>query len=517
MVYERRTAGVRRMCAVAPPGAGKTTVMAQLAVEEVERGGKVVVYCHRTMLLEQMSRVFTEKKIDHGVFAPGYKREQGASIEIGMIDTAYSRNVKRGSEDLFDATLVLVDEWHNQKGKKAESVLVGASGAANFLGHSQRGATIVGFTATPVGLAHLCDELVSFGNYSELRQVKAHLPVTVASPSEISCAGLSRNADCEYSSRDLEPRAEKIIGDAYENWKKLNPDALPAILFGPSVPGAFWFAHQFMQRGVRVAAVGNGLALMPELQPSGNWQLVQHPLDKDAREEILRLSKSGEIAVLCNRFILREAIDMPWLYHGIFATVFGSITSYLQSVGRIQRFWPDYQTKILQDHGGSYWRHLSPNLDRHWSITDTNQSVSKNIVDGYKSGGIKEPLQCPRCDKWRTGGDSCPHCGHIHSRSVRKVYNEDGVLVVQEGGVYEKPVEVKGDVHAKLWQKCLYGCGIASRPFSQAVRLFHDRCAATGLEKISPWTLKLPPPEFDSKEYHLPVWRKYPWMRKASS
>ena len=516
LVYERRAAGVRRMCGVAPPGAGKTTCMAQLAVEEVERGGKVSIYLHRTMLLEQMSAVFTEKVIDHGIFASGYKRTGEHPIEMAMIDTAFSRCAKRGREDLHDATLVLVDEFHQQRGTKARAVFDGGHGeGAIFAGHTARGATLVGFTGTPVGLKDACDELIEFGTYSELRSVKAHLPVRVYSPSEIDCSGLGRNADFEYSTKALEPRAAKIIGDCFENWRKLNPFAEPAILFGPSVGGAFWFAQEFMRRGVLTAAVGDGVAMLPELQASGNWQLVQHPLNKETREEVLRLSRSGEIKVLCNRFILREAIDMPWLRHGIFATVFGSIASYLQSVGRIQRYWEDYSDKILQDHGGGYWRHGSPNQDREWILGETSKDIADNRMERYKKGEEPEPIQCPKCHGWRTSGDVCPHCKHQHKRSVRRIMQESGDLVLQEGPVFKtKGPKSKAVTHQKLWNSCLWSSVYSGMPFSSLIPIFYRKCSEAGIPSISPYLLQNPPPGKDTSKYHLAPSRTYAWLRR---
>ena len=512
LVYERRQAGVKRICGVAPPGAGKTTCMAQLAREEVERGGKVAIYLHRTMLLEQMSEVFTNQGLDHGIFAQGYKRTGEHPIEMAMMDTAYSRSVKRGTADLHDATLVLVDEFHQQRGNKARAVLDGAIGDTRFDGHTKRGACVIGFTGTPVGLADACDELVSFGSYSELREVKAHLPVRVYTPSEIDCTGLARNADFEFGSKALEPRVAKIIGDCYANWRELNPFAEPAILFGPSVSGAFWFAEEFMRRGVKTAAVGDGVAMIPELQASGNWQLVQHPLDKDTRAEVLRLSRTGEIAVLCNRFILREAIDMPWLRHGIFATVFGSVASYLQSVGRIQRYWADYPDKILQDHGGCYWRHGSPNQDRDWKLGDTSKDISEARMNRFKNGQEPEPIQCPNCKGWRTSGEVCPHCKHQHKRSVRRVMQENGKLKLVEGPLFKKQGK-KATSHQKIWNGLLWMSAHTNQPFSSLVQMFHSRCKKEGVPSVNPRLLKNPPPDAASPAYHLPARRTYGWLR----
>ncbi len=70
-IREARLRGVGAVIAAAPCGAGKSRVMQQLACEEVENGGSVRIYLHRTMLKEQLSATFTAAGIDHGIMAAG--------------------------------------------------------------------------------------------------------------------------------------------------------------------------------------------------------------------------------------------------------------------------------------------------------------------------------------------------------------------------------------------------------------------------------------------------------------
>ena len=58
--------------------------------------------------------------------------------------------------------------------------------------------------------------------------------------------------------------------------------------------------------------------------------------------------------VLCNRFVC-AGIDAPWLAHGIFATIFTSLQSYLQSGGRLLRSFPGIDAVTIR-HGGNWWR-----------------------------------------------------------------------------------------------------------------------------------------------------------------
>src|SRR5207302_733945 len=120
----------------------------------------------------------------------------------------------------------------------------------------------------------------------------------------------------------------RLIGRVWEWFEKINPEHKPTILFAPSVQGSLWFAEQFIKKGVPAAHIdGEEVFVDGQVYRTG----------KSVREDVLGRSRDGRIGVLCNRFVLREGIDAPWLCHGIFATVFGSLQSYLQSGGRLLR------------------------------------------------------------------------------------------------------------------------------------------------------------------------------------
>jgi superfamily II DNA or RNA helicase len=49
-IRDARARGIKSVIAAAPCGAGKSRVMQQLACEEIDNGGSVRIYLHRTML-----------------------------------------------------------------------------------------------------------------------------------------------------------------------------------------------------------------------------------------------------------------------------------------------------------------------------------------------------------------------------------------------------------------------------------------------------------------------------------
>lgn len=508
---------------VAPPGAGKSRVMIEMAEREVARGGRPVIKVHRKMLLEQMITVFQDAGHEVGVLAPDYFTNESAPILLASSQTIFARSVKRSRIELPEATLVINDEAHQQASKMERSIIFGSiKGHMVQEGYLNRGVDVVGFTATPLMNSRIYETMVDFAKYSLLRDRGMHQLVGVYGPDEIDTRGLSQSASGDFSEKKLEPRVEKIFGSVYNEWKKLNPEALPAILFAPSVASSMWFAYEFMKLGVPVAHIDGERCLLP----NGAGNLEIYPSTAEVREEVLRRSREGEVKIVMNRFILREAIDMPWLYHGIFATVMGSPTTALQSVGRLQRFWPDYTMKILQDHGGFYWRHGSPNSDRIWRLGGTNKSHIKERVEQLIAGEMREGVRCPKCGFWRYSGAVCLNldCRHAHTLSVRKIRMLDGTLKRMGGSVYRASPEVinqseQDHIRAgKIWVANLYRCARTNKTIGQAVKIASDEAAKHGI-RIDFNRVKFKPPRSDDVRWHLRIAKVFPWTvakRKTS-
>ena len=115
-----------------------------------------------------------------------------------------------------------------------------------------------------------------------------------------------------------------------------------------------------------------------------------------------REAETGGVKITWNRFVMREGIDWPFLYHGILALTFGSLTACLQAGGRLLRQYfidglPQLDHVILQDHGGNYWRHDSLNCDREWSLEKTERQMREERYEAYRTKAAREPWVCQHC------------------------------------------------------------------------------------------------------------------------
>jgi superfamily II DNA or RNA helicase len=448
--------GERRICMTSPTGGGKSYMMRERIVRARKR---IAVYTNRRMLREQLCAGMEQHGIEHGVRASGVDPALLQDVQVCSIQTEERRVYRSGVWNLHDAEEVHIDECHGQCGGVATKIIND---------HLEGGAAIVGWTATPLDIWKVYQRLIVAGTNSELRKCGAHVPCQTYGPDEPDMRRFRTNTKTgEYTEGDVTKAimTPTIFGRVFEWWKKLNPDARPAILFAPGVPESLWFAEQFCQRGVPAAHIdGDDIWINGKTMPSS----------QEARDELAEASKSGEVKVVCNRFVMREGIDWQWLYHCIMATVFGSVTSYLQSGGRLLRSYPSLDHVMLQDHGGNWWRHGSLNADREWLIGDTAPKVMDRRAEMFRQKQEKEPIVCPQCGKVRNGGQECRACGHISERQRRRVVQIDGTLRIAEGDIY-KPRKTKEmpDTHKK-WEACFWRAKKSKRrmTFNQAVGLF---------------------------------------------
>jgi superfamily II DNA or RNA helicase len=245
----------------------------------------------------------------------------------------------------------------------------------------------------------------------------------------------------------------------------LNPGRRPTILFAPGVRESHWLAEQFYAIGISAAHMAAG-----ELWINGKWLEDT----SENRERVLAASKSGEVVVLCNRFILREGIDCPWLSHGILATIFGSVQSYLQSCGRLLRACPGKDRCTIQDHGGNWWRHGSPNEDREWKLGYGAGAVYGLRADAIREKLKQEPWCCPKC-LWIMTDKRCTACGwELGHRRSRPVVTVDGTMTELTGEIFRPHRIHQAPNGRKLWERMYWRSRTekGSRSFRPAFALY---------------------------------------------
>lgn len=307
---------------------GKTVIQIALIRWCAQTGRRVILYTNRIMLTEQTMRVLDAHNVEYGVIAATQKDRMALlrDVQLASIQTVNARVNRTKRNELWKADVVICDESHQISSGASEKIL---------RAHEEHGGVLVGFTATPLGLSHLYPHLIIAARNSDCRKFGALVPAKVYAPAEMNTASLKLQDNGEFSYEDIKREVfnvktrNAIFGHVHDHWRRLNPDAKPALGFAPGVAEAKWFVDQFAERGVRCASIdGEDCYIDGE----------EHKTSQSLRQEIVEEARQGRVAIIWNRFVLREGIDFPWLHHLILATPIGSLTSYVQVVGRVLRF-----------------------------------------------------------------------------------------------------------------------------------------------------------------------------------
>lgn len=451
---KRIAAGFRRIIVTSPTGGGKSLV-AMLLCSMFRR---VVLYSNRKILTEQVMRGMDSHGIEYGIQAAGYERTGFENVQVAQIQTV-SKRFETGKMDLHDADLVIIDEAHAETGKRAE-LLINE--------HVKRGAVVVGLTATPIGLDGLYDDLIVAGTTSELRAIGALVPAHTYAPDEPDLRAFK--AQKIKGLLQLHDRVKEIMlpvmfGRVKQHALIFNPELKPAILFAMSVETSQWFAERLWSCNIPSAHIDADRIWI-------NGETLE--ASRENRQVLREASESGRVKIVSNRFVLREGIDWPFLYHGIFTCTFGSVAPYLQAGGRLLRAHPSLDHVIAQDHGGNYWRHDSLNADRKWSLDLTDNKITGERVELFKTKKLAEPVVCPNCKRARPGGSvTCPNCGHVIKTRSRIVIQIDGTLKEMKGDIFrERRYAADSDKLRQAWVACVMRSRAKNKTLAQARGLF---------------------------------------------
>lgn len=367
----------RRACLVAPTGAGKTTIAAELIRSGVERGNRIVFIAHRTELIEQAAARLDQFGVDLGVIKAGTRRAKPrAMVQVASVQTLINRQ-------LPPAKILIFDECHRILGQSYLKVLA-----------AYPEALVVGLTATPIrldgkGLGDVFDELVVAAKISDLVARGVLVKPRVYVPSKPDLSGVKRTAG-DFNQADLAMAMDRphLVGDLVEHWQRLTPGR-KTVVFASGVEHSRHIVAAFQAAGVRAAHL------------DGNTPA-------DDRAEILADLTSGKLTLVSNVAVLTEGWDCPTVEVVVLARPTESLALYLQMVGRGIRSAEGKTEAFILDHAGCTLTHGLATDDRDWALH----------FDGKKQKpGAPSLKNCPSCYAvCPTGCAICPECQYAWER-----------------------------------------------------------------------------------------------------
>lgn len=379
--------GNRRPILLAPTGAGKTTIAAEVIRRGSDAGRRALVLAPRRELVDQLAeRIRSHAGVFAGTIMAGRAYSLAQRVQVASFDTLHARAIQRRRISMPEANLVIVDEAHLSVAPARRAVL-----------NHYRDSIIVGMTATPVcdngkGLGEVYDAIVPVASIAELTADGYLSPVRYFAPSEPDLAGLKIGRGGDYEEGALGDRMDdpRLVGDIVENWQRIAPGQSTAV-FCVTRAHSRHVCEQFLAAGIRA-------------------EHLDGETPSDERAQILARVASGQTTVLCNVFVATYGLDIPRLSCAVLARPTRNLGLYLQIAGRVLRTFPGKECATVIDHSGTVMRHGPVDADFPWSLDPFEKITERRERQQAERKEPKE-ITCRNCKTVFHGRRDCPNCG----------------------------------------------------------------------------------------------------------
>lgn len=360
--------GCRRPLVVAPCGAGKSYIFAEL----IRRTrGEALVLTHRQELKQQHEELFDNLGI--------------TNARVAMILTEANR-----LGEYPTPALIVTDEAHLSRSNSWMKVI------------DYYDTYTVGFTATPIRLdgkplGDIFDTLIQGVDTRWLIDHHRLAPYEYYAPTLVDTTGL-RTIAGDYVVSDLEQLMNEraIYGDVIDSYFRLAPGER-SICYCVSVKHAAATAQAFNDAGVRAEYLSSGTPARE-------------------RRRIMEGFRAGDIQVLCNVGIISEGVSIDEVSCCMLLRPTESVALGIQQMMRCMRYMPGKTARIL-DFVGQYVRTGLPDDDREWSLDKPLRK--RGLTD--KNGNFYIRC-CPECYMTFATAPKCPFCGAeypLHPREIK--------------------------------------------------------------------------------------------------
>ena len=423
-------AGHHRLLVVAPTGAGKTVIAANLTSAAVEDGKRVLFLAHRRELITQASGKLYAAGVDHGILLPGFPPRLGEPVQVASIATLHARAIRTSTMDLPEADLVIVDEAHHARARTYRRLL-----------DAYPKAVIVGITATPCrgdgrGLGDIFETLIECPPVGELIDAKFLVGTKVYAPSRPDLAGV-RVERGDYVERDLAPRMDRaeLVGDIVTHWLRLG-ERRRTVVFASSVGHSVHLRDEFRRASVLAEHIDGGTPA-------------------DERDAILAALARGSIEVVCNYGVLTEGWDSPEVSCVVLARPTKHHGLFRQMVGRVLRPASGKTDALVLDHAGAVFEHGFIEEPVQWTLSPGKRSESPMQIARAKSR-MPALTTCPECSAVRLEGHPCPVCKWRPQPKPEAVDVADGELGLVDRNRVVKLPQHGVDDRQRFYRQLLY-------------------------------------------------------------
>ncbi len=375
---------------VAPTGGGKTIIFCEFIRRVVKQGLTYMVMANRQELIYQpqgklltLAKELEEPLLRPNVLMGGTPQYKNRGGWIASVQTLQRR-------ELPHADIIIIDEAHLSASAKWEEMIKE---------YKERGAFVIGFTATPQRLDGkplkiLYDEIYQCGSVKNLTAEGFLVPVRYKYKA-VNTSGLKMKGK-DFDEADMYANIYKrgaihdgIVDDYFEY-----AEGLKTLVFCCNIEHAQTLAQEF-------AAMG----------------LVARSLtSKDSsvyRKELLQQFADSKIDILTNCGVLTTGYDCPSVQCVLLARATQSLVLYLQMIGRGTRPSANKDHLLVLDYGNNVASFGRIDIDRQWSL----EGIKKKMVNASKlCPAIVDDIPCMQvCEMDAT---VCDVCGHVFDNTI---------------------------------------------------------------------------------------------------
>jgi len=447
----------KRFILKAPTGAGKT-ILASEIVERIYKEKKILVLCHRLVLLEQLERALSKR---HKVRKLSLSDSGPAFNDYDILLSTNMRAKDVLEEAIRLADLIIVDEAHrvSPNGSGYKKIL------DDFENYGKPDAQFMGLTASPerrtgdqrdqLNLAF--DAIIDCADIETLIEEGILVP-PIYRPHFVHDLDL-KSIDISSGDFPVSKLAPAIVKSSMidyalfiyeEERKNVSPKPISA-WFCPDVTVAEATLEKIQQAGIQVAIV------------TANTPITE-------RMRLLKQHEDGEIEAMVSVGVLAEGWDNPHCNIIVHLRPTLSKVVWGQTVGRGLRSAPGKEKCVVIDVS-SNWSTFGPVEKLQWSLWNHRRSYVqfKNRFNWIGQqlehddndniyllceNKLSTGLRCSHIYKKNTYSDSgCPVCGSVASIDIRKEQKIDSTL--NEIGLrrlfYDRVEKVYQEMDLSIW------------------------------------------------------------------
>ena len=367
-IFAHLAMGYRRPLVVAPCGAGKSYIFAEL-IRRTK--GEALILTHRQELKRQHEDLLRNLAI--------------TNARVAMVLTEANR-----LGEYPTPVLIITDEAHLSRSNSWVKVI------------DYYDTYTVGFTATPVRLdgkplQSVYDTLIEGVDVHWLIDNHRLAPYKYYAPTLVDTSGM-RTIAGDYVVSDLERLMNErvIYGNVIDSYRKFAPGER-TIAYCVSVEHARATAEAFNSVGIQAQALHSGT-----------------PLER--RRRYMEDFRNGRITILCNVGIIAEGISIDEVTCCLLLRPTESVALGIQQMMRCMRYLPGKTAKII-DAVGNYTRVGLPDDPRVWSLSEP--IPKRRLTDENGNFYIRS---CPECFMTFQTAPKCPFCGTeypLHPREIQ--------------------------------------------------------------------------------------------------